>query len=309
MNETFQSVIPIFLIAFLGSLLKRKWLKSVDFWSELEKLSFYILLPAVLFENIIQIPKGVFNLFNLIISLLISISVITIGLIYFQYKFKYDKKQFTSVFQGCVRFNNYLFLALSEALIGDVGIGIASIVSPYMVIFVNAISVIMFNYYIRENQTTKFKQIYLVLSSFLKNPVILASLLGLVFLYYDIKINTGILKFLTHLSSAGLTLSILIIGASLQFNIINSYLKQIVLTSLVKLTIFPFITYFIMYLMHVDTKEQFIGILFSSMPCSPTASILSKQLKGDSETMSGIITFSTILSIFTISSYLYWLPQ
>ncbi len=307
MNETFQSVVPIFLIAFLGSILKRKWLKSNEFWSNLEKLSFYILLPAVLFENIIQIPKGVFNLFNLIVSLLISITIIASCLVYFQYRFKYDNRQFTSIFQGCVRFNNYLFLALSEALMGDDGISIASIVSPYMVIFVNALSVIMFNYYIRENQSSKLRQLYLVLFSFLKNPVILASLAGLIFLYYNFQINLGVLKFIKHLSASGLTISILIIGASLKFNVVNAYLKQIILTSAIKLTIFPFITYGIMFLMDVDKKEQFIGVLFSSIPCSPTASILSKQLKGDSETMSGTITVSTVLSIFTISSYLYWL--
>ena len=51
MDNVFHSVLPIFLIAFLGSVIRRKWLTSDEFWRGLEKLSFYVLFPTVLFKH------------------------------------------------------------------------------------------------------------------------------------------------------------------------------------------------------------------------------------------------------------------
>ncbi len=308
MQSTFYHVIPIFLITFLGSIIKRRWLKSNEFWSGLEKLSFYILLPAVLFKNIVKNTVEFSEILDLMFSLMISLGIVAISLIIYKTKIGYDNKQFTSLFQGCIRFNNYLFLALSDALTQGRALGIASMLAPYLVIYVNILSIAVFAYYIRdENTKTKTKTLFLVIYSIIKNPVILASLIGFIFVYNEVELNIGIEKFISHLSDSGLPMSLMIIGASLKFKLINQYIPQIIYTSLIKLILFPCITYGVFYFMNLNEQERLVGILFSSMPCSTTANILSKQLKGDAETMSSIITFSTIISILTISVVLYFL--
>ena len=81
MIRVFYSILPIFLIALLGSIIRRKWIKSDEFWRGLEKLSFYILFPCVLFEHTSGADTSRGNLPQLIMALTISISIISLGLI------------------------------------------------------------------------------------------------------------------------------------------------------------------------------------------------------------------------------------
>lgn len=118
MYSVFYNVLPIFIIALLGSVIRRKWLTSDEFWRGLEKLSFYVLFPMVLFEYSIKVDLNSSEFLRLTIALIIANLLVAGMLIYFQIKKSYDKVQFTSVFQGATRYNNYIFFAVGAALFG-----------------------------------------------------------------------------------------------------------------------------------------------------------------------------------------------
>ncbi|KAF8818708.1 AEC family transporter [Rickettsia endosymbiont of Cardiosporidium cionae] len=305
MLDIFYTVLPIFLIAFLGSVIKRNWLKSDEFWRGLEKLSFYLVFPMVLFENILKLSICPSEITKLIISLMISVLIIAAILMLHRYKTGYDKIQFSSVFQGCVRYNNYILFGLGTALLGDEGLAIISIIAPYMVVFVNISAIIMFNFYTMNSHINKRQQLLVIIRSIITNPMIVSSLIAVLFLYFEIEINIGIKKTITHITNSALTISMMVIGASLKFKINKKYYKQVICTSLTKLCLLPIITYITMKLMSVNGIVNLVGLLFSCMPCSSSAVILSRQLNGDVETMSSTITFSTIFSIFSLSILLY----
>lgn len=52
MGNIFSETFPIVLIAVLGSLIKRKWLTSEEFWRGMEKLSYFLLFPCLLFNDV-----------------------------------------------------------------------------------------------------------------------------------------------------------------------------------------------------------------------------------------------------------------
>jgi malonate transporter and related proteins len=57
--------------------------------------------------------------------------------------------------------------------------------------------------------------------------------------------------------------------------------------------------------MAITGVAKSVGILFSCLPCASSAYILSRQLGGDPETMSSIITFTTIFSVLSLSILVY----
>jgi hypothetical protein len=207
-----------------------------------------------------------------------------------------------------VRYNSYIFFGLTDAFFGAEGLAIVAVISSYMIIFTNAISVMVFAVFIPDHQNSsqdRFSSISLMLKLMVTNPLIVASLLGFIFNYLGLELSLGIKKTLVSLSEAALAIGMLNVGAGLKFILSTSNLKQILLTSAVKLLIFPIVTVVVLSIMSITGMAKSVGILYSCLPCASTAYVLSRQLGGDPDSMASIITFTTVLSLISLSLLMY----
>lgn len=300
MPNIFSNTLPIFLITLLGIIIKRKWLIADEFWRGLEKLSYFLLFPTVLFNYIASANLQSTSIIKLVLALITSSCLVSAGLIYYQRRYNYDTIKFTSLFQGSIRYNSYIFFALSDGFFGIQSLEIVAIVSAYMIIFTNIISVIIFVKYVPDEAEQIDSSLFFTIKLIAKNPLIIASFMGFIFNCYSIEMGIGIKKTLESISGAALTMGMLNVGAGLKFTIDTDNLKQIALANLVKLLILPIVTTAVLSLMSISGMAKSIGILYSALPCASTAYVLSRQLGGDPDSMATIITFGTILSLVTI---------
>ncbi len=307
MYSVFCNVLPIFLIAFIGSFIRKKWIISDEFWRGLEKLSFYLLFPTVLFSNIYKLELASSEFFRLVTALVISNLTVSGLTIYYQAKENYDKAQFTSLFQGATRYNNYIFFALSSALFGEAGLSVVASISPYMIVLTNVTAIMCFVHYVPQEVggVSRKRSMILMMKSIVTNPFVIASLVGFAFNYFKIDLNVGIQKTIDSFAASALAIGILIVGASLKFKVSHENMKIIISASFIKLIITPIITFIILWVMAIGGVAKSVGILFSCLPCASSAYILSRQLGGDPETMSSIITFTTIFSVLSLSILVY----
>ncbi|AFC74136.1 AEC family transporter [Rickettsia montanensis] len=307
MNEIFCSTLPIFLITLLGSIIKNKWLTSEEFWRGIEKLSYFVLFPAMLFNYVSTADLSVASIIKLLVSLIISTILVSIGLIIYQKKYNIDKVQFTSIFQGSIRYNSYIFFGVSSPLLGPSGLSIVAVISSYMIIFTNILSVMIFAYYIPNKSVTNTirTSFVLMMKLIVRNPLIIASLVGFVFNYSNLELHLGLKKTLDSLSNAALAIGMLNVGAGLNFTIRQELLHNVMFTSFVKLVAFPLVSVVVLWLMSIDGLDRSVGILYSGLPCASTAYVLSRQLGGDPDSMASIITFTTFFSVVTISIIMY----
>ncbi|BBJ31649.1 MULTISPECIES: AEC family transporter [spotted fever group] len=307
MNEIFCSTLPIFLITLLGSIIKNKWLTSEEFWRGIEKLSYFVLFPAMLFNYVSTADLSVASIIKLVVALIISTILVSIGLIIYQKKYNIDKVQFTSIFQGSIRYNSYIFFGVSSPLLGPSGLSIVAVISSYMIIFTNILSVMIFAYYIPNKSVTNTirTSFVLMMKLIVRNPLIIASLVGFVFNYSNLELHLGLKKTLDSLSNAALAIGMLNVGAGLNFTIRQELLHNVMFTSFVKLVAFPLVSVVVLWLMSIDGLDRSVGILYSCLPCASTAYVLSRQLDGDPDSMASIITFTTFFSVVTISIIMY----
>lgn len=306
MKDIFFSILPIFIITLMGSGIRRYWLKSDEFWRGLEKLSYFLLFPAVLFNYISKAEISSGSLISIVLALIISTLIVSSGLVIHQRNTDMDESEFTSVFQGSVRYNSYIFFALGSSLYGDPGLAIVSVISAYMIIFTNVLSVLAFNTYIRPDEpASPIDAAYNFMMNFATNPLIIASILGFIFNYADFEMNVGISKSLQSLSDAALAMGLMNVGAGLRFDIGSKYFQKILFASGIKLLLLPLITASILMVTMIEGTPRSVAILYSSLPCASTSYILSKQLGGDSDLMAAIITTTTILSVLSISLVTY----
>lgn len=309
MHDIIASVLPIFIITMLGKVIRLYWIKSDEFWRNLEALSYFLLFPVVLFNYIVGADLSAMHLIKLVFALMLATIIVSIGLVLLKKKIEIEGKVFTSIYQGAIRYNSYIFFGLGDALYGKEGMTIVAVIAAYMIIFTNFMSVLAFSVYSPVAQDGKdspeISQWSIFIKNLTMNPLIIASLVGFIFNYFDIKLGLSVHRTLQTLSNSALAIGILCVGAGLKFSIskINNF--AIMVGCVAKLLILPMVTFFIFKLIGIKGLAHSVGLLYSSLPTATNSYLLSRQLGGDSESMSAIITFSIVLSVLSLAILTY----
>jgi hypothetical protein len=236
------------------------------------------------------------NSFDVVITAIIAL-VLMVLLTLMLGRFKtIEKRAFTSVIQGAIRFNTYVFLALIDALLGDSGLVIAAVLIAFAIPFINFLCIGAFSYFINKEDLNVFK----FLKSIFTNPLIVACLVGGLLNISNIALPVVMLKTLAILSAAALPLGLLSVGVGLELSHINSAKYELFLAVILKLLFFPLVIVLVALFFTISNEALWVLILFASMPTASSSYILARQLGGDLKLMSSIITVQTLLSIATV---------
>lgn len=302
MEQIFSSLIPIFSLIVMGYLFKKISFPSNDFWPMADKLTYYILMPALLIFTLSK-AKLDSNSVDLVLVSIFAIFLTMFFLIIFNKISPTLNNSFTSVVQGGIRFNTYVFLALSSSLFGEKGLIFSAIIITFAIPILNIFCITIFAIY-SENSKISFSYI---LKSIFKNPLIISCIIGAMINISTIQIPVSIENLLKILSGAALPLGLISIGYNLVIKEINSGKKDIILSSFAKFLLLPFFIYFIGKMFELEEVMISVLVLFAIMPTAPTSFILARQLNGNLSLMTSIITVQTILAVPILTFYIKYL--
>ena len=305
MIEGFSHILPIFFIAIMAAILKRKFITSEEFWRGLEKLSYFVFTPSIMFNNTANTNLSVAPIIQLTLSLVISSILLGLGLIYFNNRTNGDPLKFTSVFQGSFKFNSLIFLALAQGIYGSKGLEIAAITSVYMIIFTNFAIVLIYNLYLVQRKSEGLSNLINICKNVFFTPVILSSFAGFVFNFLDLKMNIVFKLTLTNISNAALTIGIMIVGARIQLALSRENIRYVYICTIGKMFIFPIITILICKIFFLSNSLTQIAVLYSCMPAASSSYIVAKYYGGDTESMVSIITTTTLFSLLSLMFFTY----
>ncbi|MCP4970336.1 MAG: AEC family transporter [Arcobacter sp.] len=297
MEHILSALIPIFLLILIGYYFKRINFPSSDFWINADKLTYYILMPSLLIYKLSTANLEKLESLNFIFTTLICIIVILLFLVIINFKTNTLGASFSSVVQGGIRFNTYVFLALISVMFTDEGIGLAALLITFVIPLINVLCVMIFTIYVNEN---KFNTIIL-LKSIITNPLIVACCIGGSINYIDVSLPIIAVSLLKILSASALPMGLLSVGFALDLRSIKQAKFDLILSSFFKLVVTPICMFIIGKIFGLGNLLLSIVVIFAAMPTAPSSFILARQLKGDTKLMASIITFQTIVSIFSIS--------
>jgi len=212
-------------------------------------------------------------------------------------KSKMQGAAFTSVAQGAVRFNTYVFLALTASLYGDEGLVLAALLITFAIPLINIICITVFALYVSDSKLTFAS----LVKSIVTNPLILACFIGGGINFIGFSMPIAIEKIFQILSSAALPMGLLSVGVGLELKGLKDSKNALFISSSLKLVLLPIIMYVIGMAMDINALALGILLIFAAMPTAPSAFVLARQLGGDVKLMSSIITLQTLVSIFTIA--------
>ncbi|MBL0687273.1 MAG: AEC family transporter [Sulfurospirillum sp.] len=293
MEHIINTLIPIFALIFLGYFFKKIKFPSTDFWPMADKFTYYVLMPAFLVYKMATSNLDLEQTKNLVITAILAISIVFFSLILLNFFVKFNNRAFTSIIQGGIRFNSYVLLAFADSVYGDKGLVLVAILMTFVIPFINILCISTFAIYVRDGQFSFVS----FLKTIIKNPLIVACIIGGFINISDITLPVIALKSLTMLSGAALPIGLLSVGVGSEFRYLKLAKKEIIVSSLAKLVYFPLIIYGVGLLFGLSSEVLAIAVIFGAMPTAVSGYILARELGGDTALISSIITLQTILCI------------
>lgn len=294
-----RAVLPTFIILLLGFIARKaKIIRKEDIF-RINSLIFKIFMPIMLFSNIyysdistaLNGPLLLFTVFSILamFGLSILIAKVTIR----------DKSKRSAVIHGMFR-TNFVIVGLSivTSLEGDSDLSAVAVMIGLASVCFNLLGVILLESY--KDKTASKKHIVL---DILKNPLLIGSVSGLLFLALGIKLPPSAEKAVLDLSKIASPLLLFVLGAFFSFDSVRKNMGCVVIATIGRLIVLPAL------LLPVAIWLGFRGLYFGAiiaLLCSSSATnsfTLTQQMGGDAELAGDIVVVTTLFCILTMFAW------
>jgi predicted permease len=133
-----------------------------------------------------------------------------------------------------------------------------------------------------------------------QNPVLWGCAVGALFNLLKVPQWPVLMSTIDLLSTAALTMGLVVAGAGLSFAYVHSRRWLIASVSAVKLLVLPVLMWGLCRLAGGDETAQGVALLVGSAPGAAASYVLARQMGGDAPLMAGIVAFTTAASLVTI---------
>ena len=302
---SFNIVLPIFLILSLGYILKKLKILDELTTKNMNSINFKVFLPLLLFYNVYKTDLSVVFNPKLLIFSIISVILVFLLLFIIIPLLEKDNRKRGVIIQGIFRSNFVIFgVPVCEALFGQNATGVASMLIAVVVPLFNFLAVICLEIYRGGN--INFKKI---IKGIITNPLIIASIIGLFFIYFKIKLPAPIEKTINDISKIATPLAFILLGSSFTFSAFSVYIKQLSITLLGKLIIVPGIVLYIAALLGFRNIELTCLLSVFASPTAVSSYTMAEQMDGDSILAGQIVVLTSIISIITVFLWIFILKQ
>lgn len=291
-----QALFPVFALILLGHLLRRVGFPAPEFWPQAERFTYYVLFPTMLVFKLGQarLPASAYGDTALLIGSMLLAMTLVLALA--QAFWRWPGPVFSSVYQGAIRFNSYVGLAAGGMLLGDEGLSLTAIAVAVMVPLLNLLCIVMFALVADDGRIQAGK----VLKAIVTNPLIVGSVVGVLWGYFRIGFHPLLAGVLEPLSNLALPMGLMTVGAGLQLSALRGSVAAFMVSSVLKLVAFPLMTVGLARFFGLEGMLVNVAVLLATLPTATSAYILARQLGGDAPLMAGIISGQTLLAMISV---------
>jgi len=305
MLDVVLSLIPVFSLIALGAALRRFSLLSPDGWAALERLTYFVLFPPLMFMSIVEGSFAGEEALRLGGALAATVLIMAALMMLGRPGLAKDGAQFSSVFQAGIRWNGDVALGVISGLHGEGGVALAAVGFAVLVPINNVMSVLVLSRYAGAKPAS-FLQ---VIRSVATNPLIISTLLAVLLVRLGVRVSEPVGDTLNLLGDATVSLGLICVGAALDFSSMRSAKWPLAAATLLRLVIMPLVAIALCIVLGVRGLSFDIAMICVAAPVATSAYILARQLGGDATLMANIITLTTLLSLVTIPATLFLIQQ
>ena len=297
-----NAVLPMFLLLAAGYLSKRFGILSLEDIPRTNMIAFRIFLPCLLFYNIYNAELSYAIRPKLILFAICGVLLVFAGAVYGAHRFEKIQDRKGPIAQGIFRSNFVIMgIPIAQAIVGDADLSPVAILIAVIVPMFNFLSVVILEKF--RGGRVKTGEVLLEIA---KNPLIIGSVLGIVFLLLRIRLPAVVEKAVSNLGSIATPLQLFLLGAFFRFSGLRRYVRPLTVVTLVKLFVTPAIMLSAAALLGIRGVE-FLGLIgiFAS-PTAINSFTMVQQMKcGDAELAGDIVVMTSAVSIFSFFIWIY----
>jgi malonate transporter and related proteins len=299
MQMVFESLVAVFALIGLGWALRQFNIINTSQWPAVERLTYLVLFPAVIIQTLgsaklVGVPFAALAM-TLITTILIM-SAIVLALRPLLLARGISGPAYTSVFQGALRWNSFVALALAGALLGSPGLALMAVAIVAMVPLLNVICVWVLSHDASGGPVRPAAMAKAIIA----NPFIWSSAIGLALNPAYALVPKALVLGLDVLSRSGLAVGLLVVGSGLELARLAKPGLPHITATVVKLLLMPAVVMICASFFGLTGNARTIAIVTAAMPTASAAYILARQMGGDAELMAEITTVQTLLALLTI---------
>lgn len=304
---SFNVIAPLFFLMVIGYVLVHHTkLADKELCSKANALVFKVFLPCMLFKNIYQSDIRTQIDTELCLFAAGSLLLLFVLLCFLVPKVVKKENQQGVVIQGIFRSNYVIFgVAVVENMYGPENTVTAAVLSAILVPMYNFLAVIALSVF-GERREHDWKKI---LGNILKNPLIIASVLGILFSYFGIHMPKAAETTLGDLAKLATPIAFLILGGDFDFSQVKGNLRMAGGVIGVKMVVLPLITIPVMIGMGYRDAELLSALLAYQTPVAVSSYIMAQQAGADEQLAGQLVVFSSAASIITLFVTIFILRQ
>ena len=296
-SSVFTSVLPVCLLVLLGALLNRSRFLPDVFFTQLNRLGFWLLLPSLLFCTIAKAPEQAGGTGLRIGLLLCACSVpVTLAGWLVSRLMGLSGDSARALMQAAMR-GNLAYTALPVLLytFGEKSpaVSIAAFALAPTIPFYNVWAVLI----LTKSGGGGLNQALRTLAAVLRNPLIIGCGLGLCVMKSGLHLPAGVFKVAEELGRAALPCALLALGAGLTPARLRASFWPALAASALKLLAMPAIGYLLARAAGFSGETLLITLLYLASPCAVTSYVMADQMGADKVLAGSAIALSTLLCL------------
>ncbi|MGJ5094166.1 AEC family transporter [Bradyrhizobium oligotrophicum] len=305
MSPVAAALAPVFLLIVIGFCLRRSLIRLDTQWHGLERLTYYVLFPALLMQSLVKADLGkvpVAGIGGALFLAMLAMSALCLALRPLLTRSGIDGPAFTSIFQGATRWQTYVALSVAGSLFGPTGLAVASVGMIAIIPMVNVFSVAVLAHYASPTRRSMRE----ILATIIRNPLIWACIAGLALNVAHVPLPKLWHDAADALGQASLPIGLLVTGAGLHFEGLRRAGPAAALGVVLKLVLMPLLAIGLAGWFGVTGPSLVVVAICAAVPTSPSAYVLAKQMGGDAPLLAQIISLQTVLAALTMPLAIAW---
>jgi malonate transporter len=287
-------LLPDFALIVLGWLICRHTPLNRPVWDGAERLVYYVLFPALLFNSILRYPLALGSTLPLAAG---GLAVVLAGVAaaYALHAWPgVDTRLHASGAQTAFRFNSYVALAMAERLEGTPGVAWMALIMSVCIPVCNVAAVWPLarhggQGYLRE---------------LVRNPLILSTVSGLLCNLLGVRLPALADVTLARMGAAALPLGLMAVGAGLQFGALREGPKLAAALMSIRHALMPAAALALILATALPRGQQAVLMAFAAMPTASSAYVLAARMGGHGPYTAGLVTLSTLIGMVALPAWL-----
>jgi predicted permease len=285
---------PDFALILCGSLVCRYTALNRTVWEQVESLVYFFLFPVLLFQSIVRSPLDLGATSSLIgAGLLLGVSGIALAWLLPHVpglRARIAPREHAGAAQVAFRFNSYIALALSERLAGAQGLLLIAVLIGACVPLFNVAAV----WPMARHANTG------VLRALVRNPLVIATLLGLAANFAGLRIPAWLEPSVTRVGGASIPLGLMAAGAGMRLAHLAQGKTLAAGLLAIRHLLLPLIAAALAWAFRLEPAQAAVLLAFSALPTASSCYVLAARMGYDGAFVAGLVTLSTLLGLASL---------